>query len=236
MTDEHPQDERAERPRPVIEVTIAAPVEAVWASLRDPALIRRWHGWHYEGLDDEVALIFGSEEVDDEAHVLHANAGDRFEVEPVEGGVRVRVTRAPYVPDTEWSAYYDEITEGWTSFLQQLRFMHERHPDAERRTIFLMGRGEPGALERLLDSAPAELGEPWYAAERQRGVLLPGLGPGLLIAVAKDPAPDEGGAVVADASVIVTSYGLGDEAFEGEQDRWEAWWRSVYPEAQPAQV
>lgn len=238
MTDERSDAtaEPVDRPRPVIEVTIAAPVEAVWASLRDPALIRRWHGWHYEGLDDEVALIFGSEKVDDEAHVLYANAGDRFEVDAVDGGSRVRITRAPYVPGDEWSAFYDDITEGWTSFLQQLRFMHELHPDAERRTIFLMGRGEPGVLERLLGSVPTAVGGVWYAAERQRGLLLPELGPGLLIAVAKDPAPDDSGALVVDASAVVTSYGLDGDAFERERDRWDAWWRGGYPEAQPAQV
>lgn len=109
------------------------------------------------------------------------------------------ITCAPYVPGDEWSAFYDDITEGWTSFLQQLRFMHELHPDAERRTIFLMGRGEPGVLERLLDSMPTAVDGVWYAAERQRGLLLPELGPGLLIAVAKDPAPDDSGALVVDA-------------------------------------
>ena len=28
-----------------IEVTVAAPVEEVWRALRDPAQLRRWHGW-----------------------------------------------------------------------------------------------------------------------------------------------------------------------------------------------
>lgn len=165
MSEQQPA-EGADRPRPVIEVTIAAPVGAVWASLRDPALIRRWHGWHYEGLDDEVALIFGTEGADDDAHVLQANAGDRFEVEAVEGGSRVRITRAAFVPGDEWSAYYDDITDGWVSFLNQLRFMHEQHPDAERRTVFLMGRGRPGAIERLLDSVPTAVGELVYSADR----------------------------------------------------------------------
>ncbi|MFT4294857.1 MAG: hypothetical protein QM582_05525 [Micropruina sp.] len=220
--------------RPVIEVTIAAPVEAVWASLRDPVLIRRWHGWHYDGLDEEIAMIFGTEGADDEAHVLNANAGDRFEVDAVPGGTRVRVTRAPYLPDEAWSAYYDDITEGWKSFLQQLRFMHERHPGEDRRTIFLMARGEPDAPERLRGSVPARAGELWYAAERQRGVLLPDLGPGLLITVAKEPATDETGTSFVDASAIVTCYGLDDDQFAAEQARWTAWWASAYPETAPA--
>ena len=218
-------------------MTIAAPVEAVWASLRDPDLVRRWHGWHCDELDEEITLIFFSDEgVDDEARVLNANAGDRFDVEPVDGGTRVRVTRAPYVPDEEWSAYYGEITEGWISFLQQLRFMHELHPGEERRTIFLMARGEPGALDRLLDSVPAATGEAWYEAEHQRGVLLPELGPGLLISATKDPTVDEGGQTVVDAMAIVTTYGLDDDQFLTERDRWTGWWRTAYPASEPAQV
>ena len=235
MSEQQPA-EGADRPRPVIEVTIAAPVGAVWASLRDPALIRRWHGWHYEGLDDEVALIFGTEGANDDAHVLQANAGDRFEVEAVEGGSRVRITRAAFVPGDEWSAYYDDITDGWVSFLNQLRFMHEQHPDAERRTVFLMGRGRPGAIERLPDSVPTAVGELVYSADRQRGVLLPDLGPGLLIAVAKEPAPDETGALIVDASAIVTSYGRDEGEFDGDWKRWDAWWRVEFPDAAPAQI
>ena len=221
----------------MIEVTIAAPVEAVWASLRDPALVRRWHGWHAESLDEEIQVIFfGDEAVDDENRVLNANAGDRFDVEPVAEGTRVRITRAPYVPGDEWSAYYDDINEGWTSFLQQLKFMHERHPGEDRRTIFLMARGEPGALDRLRGSVPTAVGETWYEAERQRGVLLPDLGPGLLISCGKDPALDETGQQVVDTMAIVTTYGLDDDRFAAEQDRWTAWWRNAYPKSEPAQV
>ncbi|MFT3832370.1 MAG: SRPBCC domain-containing protein [Micropruina sp.] len=221
---------------PIIEVTIAAPVEVVWPSLRDPALIRRWHGWHCAELDDEITMIFGTDQADDDTHTLTANGGDVFEVQAVDGGVRVRVTRAPYDPDVPWAAYYDDVTEGWTSFLQQLRFMHEQHPDEDRRTIFLMGRGAPGAVERLFAALPTSVGADWYTAERQRGVLLPELGPGLLLAVAKDAVRDDTGAEISDASAIVTCYGLDDAQFAAEQERWTAWWRQAYPEAPPAQV
>ena len=74
----------------------------------------------------------------------------------------VRITRAPFVPDTEWSAYYHEITEGWLSFLQQLRFMYEEHPGEARRTLFLSGTGT-GALAALEESIPTEAGQAWYS-------------------------------------------------------------------------
>ena len=43
---------------PLIEVELPAPVEEVWAHLRDPGFIRRWFGWEYEGLEGEIEFIF----------------------------------------------------------------------------------------------------------------------------------------------------------------------------------
>lgn len=221
---------------PTIEVTIAAPVATVWQSLRDPELIKRWHGWHFPDLDKEIQLIFGNPEaVDEENHVLVAGGSDRFELTEVPEGTRVRITRPPYVPDEEWSAYYDDITEGWTSFLQQLKFMHEVHPGEDRRTIFLMARGPADGLARLLSTPPIELGEPWFSSANQHGVTLPSLGPGLLITAAKTSVGEEG-PMAADAMAIVTTYGLGEAAFDEQRQTWTTWWRTAYPDAEPAAV
>jgi uncharacterized protein YndB with AHSA1/START domain len=220
-----------------IEVTIGAPVATVWESLRNPDLIKRWHGWHFDDLDKEIQLIFGNPESVDEAnHVLVAGGSDRFELTEVPEGTRVRITRPPYVPDEEWSAYYDDITEGWTSFLQQLKFMHEVHPGEERRTIFLMARGSADGLATLLKTPPVELGEPWFQAAHQQGVVLPSVGPGLLITAAKEPVAGEDGPMAADAMAIITTYGLDDAAFDEQREAWTTWWRSVYPDAEPAAV
>ena len=43
---------------PLIEVTVPASVEEVWAHLHEPALIRRWFGWEYDGLTREIEIIF----------------------------------------------------------------------------------------------------------------------------------------------------------------------------------
>ena len=45
----------------VAEVVIAAPADAVWRALREPAEIRRWFGWDYDGLDAEIEFIFERE-------------------------------------------------------------------------------------------------------------------------------------------------------------------------------
>jgi uncharacterized protein YndB with AHSA1/START domain len=218
-------------------VTIGAPVAAVWQSLRDPELIKRWHGWHADELDDEIQMIYGNPKSVDEAnHVLVSHGSDRFELTEIPGGTSVRITRAPYVPDEPWSAYYDDITEGWTSFLQQLKFMHEMHPGEERRTIFLMARGPADAVPSLLETPPTELGEPWFSSTHQQGVVLPTVGPGLLITAVKEPQAAEDGQQSADAMAIITTYGLDDAAFDEQRDAWTTWWRSAYPDTEPAAV
>src|SRR5689334_15481095 len=115
-----------------IEVTIAAPVETVWNALRDREKIRHWHGWEYEGgLDEEIEQIYFTRAVED-GTTLRLGNGDVFAVEAVEGGSRVTLTRAPLGADPDWDAYYEDVTEGWITFLHQLRFAVERHPDDVR--------------------------------------------------------------------------------------------------------
>ena len=130
--------------RPQIVVTVAAPVEAVWHALRDKEKIRHWHGWEYEGpeggLEEEIDLIYFTRAVE-EGTTLTLGNGDDFVVEPVEGGARITLTRAPHGADPEWEAYYDDVTEGWTTFLNQLRFAVEHHPGEARQTLFYSGTG-----------------------------------------------------------------------------------------------
>ena len=56
-------------------------------------------------------------------------------------------------PAPSWDAFYDDIREGWTTFVHQLHFALEQHPGAERRTLQLDGAGERPAR-------PATLGLP----------------------------------------------------------------------------
>lgn len=218
--------------RPVLEVTIAAPVEVVWRSLRDPELIKAWHGWHAESLDEEVRMIFvDNVTADDDVHVFTAGGEDTFECVAVPEGTLVRITRPLYRPDEEWSAYYDDVTEGWQTFLQQLKFMHELHPGEIRRTVALMGDGSPAGTAALWEQPPSRLGADWFSTATQRGVRLPDLGPGLLIIASKATGADQ-----VFAMAVITTYGLDDAAFTNERDRWTGWWRTAFPTAEPAQV
>jgi uncharacterized protein YndB with AHSA1/START domain len=140
---------------PLVEVTLPAPVEEVWRHLRDPEAITRWFGWQYEGLEDEIAMIFTGDGVraDDDAHVLEIESPgrvDRSSVEAAGEGATLRVT-STIAPDS-WDGVFDDIGEGWIQFVQQLRFLLERHPGEDRRTEFVEG-------------------ELWYETEHQRGLV-----------------------------------------------------------------
>jgi len=210
-----------------IEVTIGAPVDVVWRALREPDQIRRWHGWHFDGLADEIKLIYetGAHETD-RRYVLEVEPDDLFELEEVEGGTRVRIIRSTPDPNSEWAAYYDDVTEGWISFLNQLRFMLERHPHEERRTVFFSAEGGSSAPDDLVADSSAASGSQWFTSDNQRGVVADDLGPGLLI-VGVTPK--------ATAMAILTTYGQDDPAFEHTCEQWTAWWNRHFPDA-PAPV
>lgn len=240
--------------RPLIEVTIAAPIEAVWHALRDPAEVRRWFGWEHEGLDDEIRLIFVDEpEVSEHDRSLRWSHGDQFTLLARGDATVVRVTRAAPADGSDWSGIYDDIDEGWVAFVQQLRFALERHPGQDRRTLFLSGDAvEPGpplsgrlGLDQALaagDGKPyavtggpgeALTGQAWFRSANVAGVTVDGYGDGLLVVVDRDEAkrPPHGG-----GTVTITTYGLDDAAFERLRQRWTTWWADHYTEPKPNQA
>ncbi len=245
----------------VIEITVAAPVETVWKYLREPDLIRNWHGWLTEGLDSEVDFIYRQHAREtDTPYVLEVDrgsedgsegswveGGDRFTLHESDAGTTVRITRGARGSGEMWDAWYDDITEGWTSFVEQLRFALEKHPGSERRTVFLNadGSGLPSVRETLGLSAVG-VGEPfaadfgegldlsgqgWFVAQHQVGVTADSLGPGLVIAADK---PDRNGGLKG-SMLIVTTYGQEGHAFARTVGQWEEWWQARYPGAEGAQ-
>jgi uncharacterized protein YndB with AHSA1/START domain len=131
----------------IVEVGVAAPADTVWRALREPTEIRRWFGWDYDGLEDEIRFIFAeASTADDEAMVLDGGPGGTIALEAQGERTVVRVTRP--VPEGD----YDEVNEGWLTFVQQLRFYLERHPGRDRRTVHV-----------------ATSGEEWFRSENQVG-------------------------------------------------------------------
>lgn len=235
-------------PTPQITVTVAAPSEAVWEALRDKEKIRHWHGWEFEGLDEEIDLIYFTAYTEDAtAHTLDIQGGDVIRVEPTAGGSRVTLTRAPHGTDPEWDAYYDDVTEGWTTFLHQLRFALERHPDDARRTVFLAGVGATSPVDALglaeVATRPAGSayeaalqgeavhGIVWFRSENQVGLSVDEWGDGLLVLSHLAPSQSKpAGAAMA----VLSLYGGDAPTYEAVDRRWQGWWTQRYP-TEPAE-
>jgi hypothetical protein len=213
-----------------VEVTIAAPVDEVWRALREPELIRRWHGWELEesgGLDAEIEQIYRQNVTESVAtHTLTLQGSDTFSLHRLENGhTLVRMVRAPRGTNPEWDDFYDDISEGWTTFLHQLRFALERHPGSVRRTVFLSSAtGNPVASlglpaetesgERYTATLAGEevSGRVWFRATKQSGYTVDGWGDGLLIA--------------GPGMAVLTTYGQDDETYQAFRERWATWWQA----------
>lgn len=152
-------------PRPsshpiVVEVSIQAPLQRVWGALRDPAEIRRWHGWEYPALDEEIDIIYRrTATISDTDLTLETGAG-RFELEPLGEATVVRICRPAPEGSPGWEGVVDEINEGWLSFVQQLRFYLERHAGRPRRSV------------RVQHVRQLPTGEVFFTSAHQTGLVL----------------------------------------------------------------
>jgi uncharacterized protein YndB with AHSA1/START domain len=226
---------------PRIEITVAAPVDTVWHALRDKEIIRHWHGWDYDGLDAEIDLIYFTDITEDsDARTLDVQGGDVIRVEADGDGTRVTLTRAPRGSNPDWDAYYTDITEGWITFLQQLRFAVERRPGAARRTLFFAGSNESGldvAAELGLPEGPtveatlvgeSVKGEVWFRSAHQTGITVDAWGDGLLVVSGIAPGEEKpDGAAMA----VLSTYGLDDARLAELRTRWTPWWTERFPSA-----
>jgi hypothetical protein len=226
--------------RTIIELNIAVPAARVWTALREPLEIRRWFGWEHAGLGEEIAFIFGADcQVLDEGRSLKISGVDTtFSLDGDEFHTSLRVTTPSAAGEVEHA--YDEVEEGWISFVQQLRFALERQPGIDRRTLFLPSpprtpiertraqRGRPpfGSFARLSEMAPGSRysltaaepleGEVWFSTEHQLGVTTHE-GNGLLI-LSRQPNQ-------ALNTAILSTFNLGDEALQALRERWLPWWK-----------
>jgi hypothetical protein len=182
---------------------------------------------------------------------LTTHGGDVFDLKPVPGGTLVSVTRAALDHNSEWAAWDEDITQGWLTFLQQLRFALERHPHGKRHTLFFEFPGTPGSVIEKLGLAdvpkPGEkcgltlatgeeiTGKVWYRSNHQVGLTVHSYaehGDGLLI-VADQPVIENirphGGALV-----IASTYDLGAHKLESISSLWDGWRAENYPTTEAA--
>jgi hypothetical protein len=234
--------------RVLVEVTVPAPAEEVWAALRDPRKIKQWFGWDADSLKDEIDFIFVTHANADDARMVVDFVGvpDRYEVEARGESSIVRVVRSAPAGE-DWSDVFDGMIEGWISFTWQLAFALARHPGQARRTIFLSGPPREDRLARSLlglDAAPAPgepwsmplgpeavaAGEVWFLARHQTGVTVDAWGDGLLVVLDQPPSEKRARGTT---MLTLTTYGLGDPAFEDLETRWKDWWDERFETVAP---
>lgn len=245
MTDQPMED------RVLVEVTVPAPADVVWAALRDRDQLMQWFGWDADSLAAEVDWIFFDHARPDEANrVLHfGGMPDRYEVVANGNQTIVRVVRSAPLSEDDWNAVYEDMTEGWISFTQQLAFLLARHIGQPRRTIYLSG--EPRADHTLnglaglgVEDVPAP-GEPWagpvgpetalsgtvwHLGRHQTGLTVAEWGDGLLIAHNRGSDVKR---VRGWTSLTLTTYGLSDAAFDALRARWQSWWDEHFTTVAP---
>ena len=233
----------------IVDITIAAPIDAVWTALRDPALIGQWFGWDAPSLDEEIDFIFVKGSTPDEANRLlqfgeWEGASDAIQLTQQAGGTRLQLLRSGG-KIVDWAGTYDDIAEGWVNFFQQLRLALEQHPGATRRTLYLSGSANPGIGEPSAELGLGEAaamapgaayavrlptddsisGQVWYRTHFQAGLTVEQWGNGLMVVtdMGVSPKRPHGG-----GSVLLTTYGLSDADFAALETRWKAWWSARY--------
>lgn len=235
-----------------LSVVINADAPQVWTMLREPSKIAQWHGWQGEDLDAEIKEVYFSDDVvESPDHTsLTVHGEDIFELKPVPQGTLVSVTRAAVDHNSEWAAWDEDITQGWLTFLQQLRFALERHPHGKRHTLFLQLTGPGSAIEQLgLADLPARggdyrltlatgediAGKVWYRTNHQVGLTVHSYadhGDGLLVVADQMPIEDarpDGGSMV-----VASTYGLGAAKLDSVRSAWDSWRAENYPTSQSA--
>ena len=190
-----------------VEVSVDAPRDVVWRTLTEPEQIRHWFGWDYDGLNDEIELIFVEHARLRTPDRIEMSDDGLIELEERDGRTVIRATKPGDLDAVEWVDVYGDIEEGWITFFNQLRHRLERHSDSTRRMI---------VRNANLAALPELPGEPWHSSRYQRGADSDGA---LAIVFRK---PDTG-----ESMLLVTTYDLDDDAFAAAESHWSSWWDAL---------
>jgi hypothetical protein len=209
----------------IMEVTIDAPQDAVWRAVSDPAEIRRWFGWDYPGLEEEIRMIFVDDTTKLPPQRLEFPGMGALDIVPDGSRSVVRLVWAGGLADAKWDDLYDGMEEGWRTFFHQLKYYLERRAGQDRRTLYLTGLAPAPKVVDALDAlAP---GDRWQESRHQRAVAPFAERVDLVSVLSPQPLESHEPAKVA---VTVTTYGLDDAAFADVQREWTERWSSLVPE------
>jgi len=206
-------DERVPKPYDV-EAALPAGRDEVWDAVTQPPVLRQWFGWDYDGLDAEIEQIFVTEAALLAPERMGWADGSYLEVTGDDDHSTVRVVRESthrVDPDR-----YDAIEQGWRAFLTQLRFYVSRRPTGVRRTLYLTGETTGRQALSLVK------GDWTPAGSRMSWIVDPD---GHLAVVGSHVhlgSPD-----AAHTEVIVSTYGLDDDAFAACRDDWTRRWAPI---------
>jgi hypothetical protein len=210
-------DQRRLKPY-AVESDLPAGRDEVWDAVTQPAVLRQWFGWDYDGLDTEIQQIFV-----DQATLLAPERmgwadGSYLEVLGDDDRAVVRAVREGAVPGNPDA--YDAIEEGWRAFLVQLRFLFEQRPGGRRRTVYLTGETTGRQALSLAETD-------WQRVGRRVSWTVDADG---FLVVASGRIPLDGPSA-ARMEVTVTTYGLDDASFENRREEWTKKWAPMAADA-----
>jgi uncharacterized protein YndB with AHSA1/START domain len=203
-----------------VEVVVRTPYIEVWRALTEPDQVRRWFGWDYAGLDDEIELMFvANARQEPPGRILMFEGEDQSAIEVEADGAHtvVRAVHPASLEDAGPGDGYDEIAEGWRAFLLQLADYLERHPGKRRRTIRLTSEARPIAV--LAAVAGEVEGESRRASPHLSLTTTDSYGRGLVVVDSSEPLDSADAGRV---NVTTTTYGLDSEQFARLRERWQA--------------
>jgi hypothetical protein len=142
-----------------VEVVVDAPRDAVWRALTEPEQIRHWFGWDYDGLQDEIELIFVQHATLVPPNRIEMSEDGLIELEEAgPGRTLIRATKPGDLDAAEWRDVYGDIVFAKPDGGEAMLLVTNLRP--RRRRLHRVR----AALERLVRTIAAiESPLPWGA-------------------------------------------------------------------------
>jgi len=120
-----------------VEVTVDAPRDVVWRELTEPERVRHWFGWEYDGLEEEIKVIFSEHAKllppDRIEVVIHPESMVHSFVEFADGSVLAQVSPPDMRLPIQYALTYPDRVPGPAKRLdwRSLSAFHFEPPDRE---------------------------------------------------------------------------------------------------------